>query len=207
MSRSGNKENAPAAVAHALAAPGLREAPLKGASAASPVKPHKRPIAEVECGACAEQLVAKAKAAPKRRCTETGIRKYASLSSMAATHALAADRKGGAAHKRADASKAEPSSEATVVLLSSDERDDDDEDAQASVDDVRLESQLTVVGRSSPVRLLEREEAAPEASSVGNVRLESQLTAVAPSSPVRLLGREKALSDAESVDEDGCDHA
>ncbi|KAJ2711513.1 G1/S-specific cyclin-E1 [Coemansia spiralis] len=172
MPRCGNKENAPAAVA---------PAPLKGPPAASPAKARKRPVAEVDGDAGAEQLVGKAKVAIKRRCAEMGIRKYASLSSMASTHARTADRKDEAAeaHKRAGAAKAELSSEATVVVLSSDECDDDDEDEQAA------------------------------AAAAADVLLESQLTVVAPSSPVRLLGRADALSDAASAsgDEDDCEPA
>ncbi|KAJ2779099.1 G1/S-specific cyclin-E1 [Coemansia javaensis] len=170
MARAVNKENVPGV---ALGPPAKGLAAAKDAAAridtakddaAGRTKTRKRPIADVDAdaGAGAEQLVGRAKAAIRRRCAEMGIRKYASLASMSATHAGTAGCKGaGAALRRPPGLEArtEPSSEATVVVLSSDEdegEDEDDHGEEVRREEAGLESQLTIVAPSSPVRPAER---------------------------------------------------
>ncbi|KAJ2662162.1 Cyclin-A2 [Coemansia sp. RSA 1199] len=148
MTRSSDKENTLCTATHSQTVK-LQQVEDATHALSKPARTRKRSFVDVADGACAENFVGKAKRAIKRGCTEMGIRKYASLSSMTASH-----QSNGASHpshKRACATRksparVEPSSEATIIVLGP---EDDD-----SADAVVLESQLTIVEPSSPVREL-----------------------------------------------------
>ncbi|KAJ2889834.1 G1/S-specific cyclin-E1, partial [Coemansia aciculifera] len=146
----------------------------------SAAKTRKRALAESTAdNSGIDQLVSKAKHAIKRKCTEMGIRRFASLSSMSAKHAKEAKRSphsndtaAHAMHKCSSAPRKYPefsaldtdgtdlASDATVILLSS-EADAPEEEELI----IRPRISLTP-GRGSSV-----------------TALESQMTLVAPSSP------------------------
>ncbi|KAJ2078073.1 G1/S-specific cyclin-E1 [Coemansia sp. RSA 988] len=178
MAQGGNKENTACTVSYTLPTKGLHNQPAKeprrpptkelNALEECPVV-RKRAIAEVEDSSCTVRLPGEAKMAIKRGCAEMGIRKHASLSSMATKHAHAAKRQSidssRAACKRASTTKkpsrlepqgikmSEPSSEATVILLPSDAGRYEKDSATDIADSVSLESQITLVAPSSPARL------------------------------------------------------
>ncbi|KAJ2506668.1 Cyclin-A2 [Coemansia sp. RSA 2049] len=147
-----------------------------------PTKQHKRVLEETNENTAVENLVDKAKQAIKRRCTEMGIRKYASLSSMSAKHIHKARGKRGehaeipaqktsstklphkpaAVHDCFEARDADPSSEATIILLSSEVGEEADRPDTLRKDKPHCKGSLDL-----------------DDSSL----LESQITLVAPSSP------------------------
>ncbi|KAJ2454407.1 Exocyst complex component S5 [Coemansia sp. RSA 2336] len=130
-----NKENAPCTLlTHATA---VRDG--AGHKAQRESRPRKRTLAETDSDV--EQFVDKAKVAIKRGCTEMGIRKYASLSSMSATHQTQAAPRRRTGKSRHPA-RNELSSEATIVVLPS-------EDDYGEEEPVELESQLTTIEPSS----------------------------------------------------------
>ncbi|KAJ1935128.1 Cyclin-A2, partial [Linderina macrospora] len=118
-------------------------------------------------------FVETAKRAIKRGCTELGIKKYASLSSMNDAHAQPlttkhhtySGRRLTRAHKRSAYSSADLSSEATVIVLPSEEdslQEEEEEEEEVAVKAgargvCRLESQMTMVeGSSSPLGIFEQ---------------------------------------------------
>ncbi|KAI8319847.1 hypothetical protein GQ54DRAFT_292257, partial [Martensiomyces pterosporus] len=147
----------------------------------------KRVLDEItENGAIDTSFVDKAKQAIKRGCTEMGIRRYASLSSMTAKHASAATSSTKNARKQIQrprnrkhleaqrASNAEPSSEATVILLPSDDASGMQEPVESAA------CTMDVRSNSAPT---------PPLFSADPAGLESQITLVAPSSPLHLLAQ------------------
>ncbi|KAJ1668212.1 G1/S-specific cyclin-E2 [Coemansia sp. RSA 1813] len=145
-----------------------------------PTKPHKRTLEVSNENSSADNFVDKAKRAIKRRCTEMGIRKYASLSSMSAKHThVACDKQDRRAsrlprkpptHDYLEARDTDPSSEATIILLPSEygvqgEEEEGGEEQEGKADIIEryksadldesslLESQITLVAPSSPFRL------------------------------------------------------
>ncbi|KAJ1849859.1 Cyclin-A2 [Coemansia sp. RSA 2708] len=159
MPRSSNKENAPSTAVLATKAQQLEGTRPSAACERPAGQARKRSFVETDDGGV-EQFVGKAKMAIKRGCTEMGIRKYASLSSMTASHQSKAENSGkDAARKGAHPARkplAEPSSEATIIVLESEDR--------AVEEEVVLESQITVVEPSSPisVRAYECDDTEPE---------------------------------------------
>ncbi|KAJ2855477.1 G1/S-specific cyclin-E2, partial [Coemansia erecta] len=144
-------------------------------SSSKAAKPRKRALEESNEYVSSNSFVDKAKQAIKRRCTEMGIRKYVSLSSMATKHAHAAcakkDKRANdlprkpSVYDRPEARDTDPSSEATMILLPSEygvQEEDGDDERDADVERCRgadldesslLESQITLVAPSSPLRL------------------------------------------------------
>ncbi|KAJ2391060.1 G1/S-specific cyclin-E2 [Coemansia sp. RSA 2559] len=144
-------------------------------SSSKSAKPRKRALEESNEYVSSNSFVDKAKQAIKRRCTEMGIRKYVSLSSMATKHAHAAcakkDKRANdlprkpSVYDRPEARDTDPSSEATMILLPSEygvQEEDGDDERDADVERCRgadldesslLESQITLVAPSSPLRL------------------------------------------------------
>ncbi|KAJ2549320.1 G1/S-specific cyclin-E1, partial [Coemansia sp. RSA 1933] len=215
MPRVSNKENTAALDAdlgpslhslakHTATAPSTRsvvktKASLRGGDASKnasvanvkSTKRHKRALEQSDENVPANSLVDKAKQAIKRRCTEMGIRKYASLSSISVKHAHATcekqDKRGNGllrkppAHDHLDAKDADPSSEATIVLLPS-EYDIQEEAEDGSGDDGNSKGEACIGQRYKDTLLDE--------SSL----LESQITLVAPSSPFRLAPHDVADS-------------
>ncbi|KAJ1945701.1 Cyclin-A2 [Linderina pennispora] len=105
-------------------------------------------------------FVETAKKAIKRGCTELGIKKYASLSSMHEAHgskrqSSSKKQSNGRRLVRGHTYTGDLSSEATVVALPSDDAASEDIETSSENTDCGLESQLTLIAPSSPPRIFE----------------------------------------------------